>query len=147
MPIRAIYAFHNLLSRRFIFLRCGKSWSQFTIHLLPNLYLNTVVSVFKKSRISSACIKRFPFFRCLFHSLAQSLIHLNLGILYSCSCRLLYGFTLSKKSFESIKIIFCVSVCLIPFSRAILRTLLRLMIVPSSSCLNVMEVILCRFVL
>ena len=33
---------------------------------------------------------------------------------------------------------FCVSVFLIPFSRAILRTLLRLMIVPSSSCLNIL---------
>ena len=33
---------------------------------------------------------------------------------------------------------FCVSVFLIPFSREILRTLLRLMIVPSSSCLNIL---------
>ena len=136
MPKHCIYFFHILLSWRFIFLRCGKSWLQFTIHLLLYLYLNTVVSVFKNSRISSGWIKRSPVFLLLFHSLAQSYMHLNFGIEYSCTSKL-YGFTFSKKSFESIKIMFCVSVFLIPFSRAILRTLLRLMIVPSSSCLNI----------
>lgn len=87
------------------------------------------MSVFKNSRISSGWIKRSHVFLLLFHSLAQSSMHLNFGIEYSCTSKL-YGFTFSKKSFESIKIMFCEIVCFIPFWSAILRTLFRLMIVP-----------------
>ena len=89
MPIRAIYAFHNLLSRQFIFLRCGKSRPQFTIHLLPNAYLKTVVSVFKKSRFLWVCINRSPVFRCLFHSLSQPLKPLRtIKIIKKCGARI-----------------------------------------------------------